>query len=69
MDLASVFYFSITTIATFIFNVSLFVESSGFIGYFVLFLMALISIIIKQPYTLQVSKRIIQKSIGRKNHL
>jgi len=53
----SVFYFSIAIIGTFIFNLSIFVGKSGFLGYFVLFLMALFSLIIKQPYTLQVSKR------------
>ncbi|MDK2822852.1 MAG: all-trans-retinol 13,14-reductase [Clostridia bacterium] len=57
MDVTSVLYFSIAIIGTFTFNLNIFVENSGFIGYFVLFLMALISVIIKQPYTLQVSKR------------
>ncbi len=57
MDITSVFYFSIAIIGTFIFNLSIFVGKSGFLGYFVLFLMALFSLIIKQPYTLQVSKR------------
>ena len=57
MDITSLLYFSIANVATFIFNVSVFMEQNGFMGYFVLFLMALISIIVKQPYTLQVSKR------------
>lgn len=57
MDLTSVLFFCIATVGTFIFKLNIFVENSGFIGYFVLFLMALISVIIKQPYTLQVSKR------------
>ncbi|MCD6592911.1 FAD-dependent oxidoreductase [Candidatus Bathyarchaeota archaeon] len=57
MDVASLLYFSIATTATFIFNLSIFIERSGFLGYFTLFLMALFSLIIKQPYTLQVSKR------------
>ena len=57
MDVASLLYFSIATTATFIFNLSIFIEKSGFLGYFTLFLMALFSLIVKQPYTLQVSKR------------
>jgi len=57
MDLTSLLYFSTATTATFIFNLNIFVEKSGFLGYSALFLMALFSLIIKQPYTLQVSKR------------
>ncbi|HIH69784.1 phytoene desaturase family protein [Methermicoccus shengliensis] len=57
MDLTSLLYFSTATAVTFIFNLNVFVEKSGFLGYFTLFLMALFSLIIKQPYTLQVSKR------------
>lgn len=57
MDLASIFYFSIAVAGTFIFNLNTFVESSGFLGYSALSIMALFSLIIKQPYTLQFSKR------------
>ena len=57
MDVTTLFYFCITITATFIFNLNIFVEKSGFLGYSVLFLMVLFSLIIKQPYTLQVSKR------------
>ena len=57
MDITSLLYFCITITATFIFNLNIFVEKSGFLGYSVLFLMVLFSLIIKQPYTLQVSKR------------
>lgn len=57
MDIFSFIYFIIATATTFIFNMSIFVEKSGFLGYSALFLMALLSLIIKQPYTLQVSKR------------
>jgi len=57
MDITSVLYFSIASVATFIFKLNMFVEHSGFIGYFVLFLMALISLVIKQPFTFQVSKK------------
>ena len=57
MDVVSLLYFSIATTGTFIFNLNIFVEKNGFLGYFTLFLMALFSLISKQPYTLQVSKR------------
>jgi all-trans-retinol 13,14-reductase len=57
MDLTSIFYFSIAVAGTFIFNLNTFVESSGFLGYSALSIMALFSLIIKQPYTLQFSKR------------
>ncbi len=57
MDVTSVLYFSIASAATFIFKLNMFVEHSGFIGYFVLFLMALISLVIKRPFTFQVSKK------------
>jgi all-trans-retinol 13,14-reductase len=48
MDLASMLYFSIAAVGTFIFNLKVFVESSGFLGYLVLFFMALFSLVIKQ---------------------
>ena len=57
MDVVSLLYFSIATTVTFIFNMNIFVKKSGFLGYSALFLMALFSLIIKQPYTLQVSKK------------
>jgi len=57
MDLASILYFSFSFICTFLLNSNIFLEKSGFLGYFALFLMASISIAIKQPYTLHVSKR------------
>ena len=57
MDLASLSYFSIAAIATFILNSHIFVERSGFLGYLSLFLMASLSLAIKRPYTLQVAKR------------
>jgi all-trans-retinol 13,14-reductase len=57
MDFVSTFYFSIAMVSTFVFNLNVFIESNGFLGYFVLFLMAFSSLIIKWPYTLQVSKR------------
>ena len=39
------------------FGISAFVDSSGFRGYSVLFFMAMISLVIKRPYTPQVSKK------------
>ncbi len=57
MDVTSLLYFSMAMIATFIFNLNVFVERSGFLGYFALSLMALFSLITKHPFTLQVSKR------------
>jgi all-trans-retinol 13,14-reductase len=57
MDLFSFLYFTTAIMGTFIFSLNIFMESSGFLGYFVLFLMALSSLIIEQPYTLQISKR------------
>jgi all-trans-retinol 13,14-reductase len=57
MDLTSVLYFSMAVVGTFIFNLNIFAENSGSLGYFALFLMALFSLIIGKPYTLQISKR------------
>jgi all-trans-retinol 13,14-reductase len=57
MDLTSTLYFSFAFICTFLLNSNVFLEKSGFLGYFALFLMALISIAAKQPYTLHVSKK------------
>jgi len=57
MDLVSLIYFSLAFISTFILNLNIFLENSGFLGYLALFLMASFSIAIGQPYTLQVSKR------------
>ena len=57
MDVASIIYFSIAFIGTYVFDMKVFIEESGFIGYLALTLMALISLIIKRPFTLQVSKR------------
>ena len=57
MDLVSLFYFSMAVIATYIFNVNVFIEKSGFLGYFTLFLMASFSLVIRRPYTFQVSKK------------
>ncbi|MEM0314895.1 MAG: NAD(P)-binding protein, partial [Archaeoglobaceae archaeon] len=57
MDVTSVLYFAVATVGTFILGLDVFVDSSGFLGYSALFLMAIFSLIIRQPYTLQISKR------------
>jgi all-trans-retinol 13,14-reductase len=57
MDIATVLYFTIATTGVFIFNLDIFIENSGFLGYSALFLMALFSLVVKQPFTFQVSKR------------
>ena len=57
MDVVSLSYFGIAAVATFIFNLNVFVEKSCFLGYFTLSLMALSSLIVKKPFTFQVSKR------------
>ncbi|HDJ66955.1 MAG TPA: FAD-binding protein, partial [Nitrososphaeria archaeon] len=57
MDLVSLTYFIVAFIATYIFNSEIFVKESGFLGYLALFMMALVSIAVRKPFTLQVSKR------------
>lgn len=57
MYLASFVYFGLASVATFILSSPLFVEKSGFLGYLALFLMAITSLMVRKPYTLQVSKR------------
>ncbi|MEM4523426.1 MAG: FAD-dependent oxidoreductase [Nitrososphaeria archaeon] len=57
MDLASLIYFSLASVAAYIFNLEFFVEQSGFTGYFALFLMAAFSLVIKQPFTFKVAKK------------
>ncbi|MEN2974866.1 MAG: NAD(P)/FAD-dependent oxidoreductase [Candidatus Caldarchaeales archaeon] len=57
MDIASISYFSIALLSTSIFNLNIFITHSGFLGYLTLSLMAITSILVKKPYTLQVSKR------------
>ncbi len=57
MDAASLVYFSVAFLATYILDLGIFVEESGFLGYTALFIMALFSLAIKRPYTLQASKR------------
>ncbi len=57
MDITSLIYFGIALIVTYVLNLRVFVKESGFLGYSALSVMALTSIAVKQPFTLQVSKR------------
>lgn len=57
MDVTSVIYFAIASVGTFALDLRVFMEHSGCLGYFTLFLMALGSLVGKQPFTLQVSRR------------
>jgi len=57
MDLVSVAFFGVAALVTFGLKSGLFIDNSGFLGYLALFIMAVVSLILKQPYTLQVSKR------------
>jgi len=57
MDVVSFIYFGVASFGVFALNMNVFVEKSGFLGYIALFLMAFVSLIIKKPYTLQVSKK------------
>lgn len=57
MDLASIIFFVIASIVTYLFSSRLFIDNSGFMGYLALLVMAVISLLVKQPYTMQVSKR------------
>jgi hypothetical protein len=57
MDLVSAGFFGVAASVTFGLKSSLFIDNSGFLGYLALFIMAVVSLILKQPYTLQVSKR------------
>ncbi|MEF3245057.1 MAG: FAD-dependent oxidoreductase [Caldisericaceae bacterium] len=57
MDVFSLVYFLVANLGFFIFKTKIFIEKSGFLGYIALFFMSTLSLLIKQPYTLQVSKR------------
>ncbi len=57
MDVFSLAYFIVANLGFFIFKTQVFIEKSGFLGYIALFFMSALSLLIKQPYTLQVSKR------------
>lgn len=57
MDATSLLYFCVAVMGTFVFDMAIFVENRGFLGYFVLFVMSVISVIVGQPYTLQCAKK------------
>jgi all-trans-retinol 13,14-reductase len=57
MDVVTFFYFTAAFVATIIYDATVFLEHGRVLGYGVLFLMALGSILAGKPYTLQVSKR------------
>jgi len=57
MDFASLLYFGLAVVGTFIFSLEFFVENCGFAGYFVLFLMAAFSIATKKPFTFKVARK------------
>jgi all-trans-retinol 13,14-reductase len=57
MDAASLLYFSAAAVGVYAFGARVFVERSGFLGYAALFLMAVASLLARQPFTFQVSKR------------
>jgi all-trans-retinol 13,14-reductase len=57
MDLTSVIFFVLAAIGTYQFNSRLFIDNSGPMGYLALLVMAIISLLVGQPYTMQVSKR------------
>ena len=57
MDLTSLAYFTAASMATYIFDLEIFIERPTFLGYLTLFAMASISIAVGNPFTLQVSKR------------
>ena len=57
MDATSLLYFCVVAVGTFVLDMAIFVENRGFLGYFVLFVMSVISVIVGQPYTLQCAKK------------
>jgi all-trans-retinol 13,14-reductase len=57
MDIVTALYFLVAFIAVFFFDLDVFIERSSFLGYLTLFVMAVFSLAIKQPFTFQVSKR------------
>ncbi len=57
MILTTLIYFIFASIWTFVFRSRFLIEFSGPVGYGVLFIMCIISIMIKRPYTYEVSRR------------
>jgi all-trans-retinol 13,14-reductase len=57
MDIATLIYFVVVFVAVFFFGLNIFIERSGFLGYLALSVMAIFSLVIKQPFTFQVSRK------------
>jgi all-trans-retinol 13,14-reductase len=57
MDIATLIYFVVVFVAVFFFGLSIFIERSGFLGYLALSVIAIFSLVIKQPFTFQVSRK------------
>ncbi len=57
MDLTSAIYFTIAFTGVCMLNQSVFIEESSFLGYLTLFIMAMLSLAIKRPFTIHFSKR------------
>ncbi|MCX8170579.1 MAG: NAD(P)/FAD-dependent oxidoreductase [Candidatus Bathyarchaeota archaeon] len=57
MDITSLIFFSLASLCTFIFGLEFFIHQCGFAGYLTLFLMAALSIAVKQPFTFKVAKK------------
>ena len=57
MDVASFAYFCVALVGTYILNLRVFVDKSGFLGYITLSVMALTTMALGRPFTYQVSKR------------
>jgi len=57
MYIATALYFVVAFMGVLVFGLNVFIERSGFLSYLALFIMAVTSIAIKQPFTFQVSKR------------
>ena len=56
MDATTFIYFCIATMGTFVLDSQLFINYAGVLAHSALFLMTTISIIIRQPFTLQIAK-------------
>lgn len=50
MDIFSIFYWLIASIITYIYKKDIFIEGDGYIGYGMLSLMAIISVILRKPF-------------------
>jgi len=57
MDVTSLLYSTLATTGMFTLNLHVFVEESDYLGYLALAIMALFSLAVKQPLTLQAARR------------